>query len=1213
MSRPASHARSPHPNQAHRSIDPVPLVPANDFRLFASELYLLDDTAPIPVYPPYKQRWVSNQENQTGQMEMELEEGDFDSARGNGNGNGNRNRKGNFTSQDLPEPPPSPSHLLFDPSHRSYYSDSDDDDEDSDSNDTNVPLSLKPYFRPRPWLKQQLRRATALVTPFANRPHAEDVMAEMNVIETGRESRGQQSSRAITGTGTGSEGPRRREGGSVRQHKHGGEGGDGGRSEERGSAKHTNTPPQFYSHLLVLESLLFTLVDSVLSHYILYHVLPKSHRELTGIGNDGNEEEGEQGYVGAFRDSGSRRSDWTCLYDSWVLQMGSALIVRSMLSERYTVTKGVKEVTQPRCRSGSTAFLFIYMVDVLTHYCHTGKGNELIPRRIFVLLGGGGAAKPSSCVPSILHPSTTLHIPNQPHSGSPPVALTMCFPHAAKTLVELLDSLGHVMAFRRRRSSPFDIRLSDDELARQIVAERAEEIDRVTKEVVEEWKHMEAKRLLALVEGCWTAVGEFIAFHGLPSHQAATPSSFSSPIPIPAPTPFLRDTPPHLRLSHLPLLYNLADLCTAIFITPYTVPRPEWYGASIFPPASERRMPTVSPSPSNSPSPCVFVAKLGAVPTSWELQDAVNRFVWVGAEGAAWFGAGRRNEQKMTERRRERRVEWRIRRAERAERTGRVGDDVDAGGGDGDRDGEESEEVGDDIEDAKEHVRETLKTEWFDMLLDFQTQVAISTLLHAHTSARNGTGGSRTFIPTSSSFVESVVRETFAKPDVEEYEGLKGLVERTVMRNYKYEREQRVKLFLTHLLPPGVVPAGPSSTSVPAVPLIPLISLQALFPYASFRKTLADYLRMVWLELGGRPMTKEEAENGPASWGRGVLMKCVHESLTNSGNCPWFLPGANHHSSTIEVKAKTKRSGSAPVSASESVATHRPLKGSNDGERRAGGSGGAISNRGVSGGSPVANSSPGNQPGPVQVAPKGNHGRVDGAPARVEARSTGAARKRLLEASESDGEEKRRKAVAGRSYFHPDGTPAVTVDAFAARKNSDGRLESNDATHHTSTHGLFQEETGILTSTSLRPQVFTVDGDPSRDPRGHGVTIAYAVLVEKSQMERIAGSDDAKTARWVDLLGLFAKFCKCSIKQPEYHFFTPNSDLVVKGFVGSSTDENPTEIRFSGSRIEDDQVATGFDHLSMIKFFAKWLESSNKNLAWVVNGREDDLLIDDEE
>ncbi|KXS09533.1 hypothetical protein M427DRAFT_63910 [Gonapodya prolifera JEL478] len=200
----------------------------------------------------------------------------------------------------------------------------------------------------------------------------------------------------------------------------------------------------------------------------------------------------------------------------------------------------------------------------------------------------------------------------------------------------------------------------------------------------------------------------------------------------------------------------------------------------------------------------------------------------------------------------------------------------------------------------------------------------------------------------------------------------------------------------------------------------------------------------------------------------------------------------------------------------------------------------------------------------------------------------------------------------GRSYFNPKGTPAVTVDVFAARRNRSGRIEILLVQRRyrpyintwvvpggfveygedpiVSVARELEEETGAIASSKRRPQVFVVDGDPTRDPRGHGVTIGYAVLVDSASMDNVAGSDDAKTAKWVDLL-----------------------DVVTKGVVGSPLDENPAELKLTDLRVAQDDMTMGFDHLSMIREFQTWLEASEKNLAWVVGGYKDMLLLEEEQ
>ncbi|KAJ3060211.1 hypothetical protein HK102_009619, partial [Quaeritorhiza haematococci] len=47
--------------------------------------------------------------------------------------------------------------------------------------------------------------------------------------------------------------------------------------------------------------------------------------------------------------------------------------------------------------------------------------------------------------------------------------------------------------------------------------------------------------------------------------------------------------------------------------------------------------------------------------------------------------------------------------------------------------------------------------------------------------------------------------------------------------------------------------------------------------------------------------------------------------------------------------------------------------------------------------------------------------------------------------------------------------------------------------------------------------LITVRGNPTRDPRQHIVTIAYALKVDPTSLKDLQGADDAKDARWIDL------------------------------------------------------------------------------------------------
>ncbi len=111
--------------------------------------------------------------------------------------------------------------------------------------------------------------------------------------------------------------------------------------------------------------------------------------------------------------------------------------------------------------------------------------------------------------------------------------------------------------------------------------------------------------------------------------------------------------------------------------------------------------------------------------------------------------------------------------------------------------------------------------------------------------------------------------------------------------------------------------------------------------------------------------------------------------------------------------------------------------------------------------------------------------------------------------------------------------PSLTVDAVATREASNGKQVLLISRGSEPWKGSFafpggfveygedpeaavlrelQEETGILGELD---SIITVKGNPSRDPRGHIVSIFYRVSVDPNS-EPIAG-DDAATAEWKEL------------------------------------------------------------------------------------------------
>jgi len=108
--------------------------------------------------------------------------------------------------------------------------------------------------------------------------------------------------------------------------------------------------------------------------------------------------------------------------------------------------------------------------------------------------------------------------------------------------------------------------------------------------------------------------------------------------------------------------------------------------------------------------------------------------------------------------------------------------------------------------------------------------------------------------------------------------------------------------------------------------------------------------------------------------------------------------------------------------------------------------------------------------------------------------------------------------------------PSLTADAVATRESPDGKqvlliirgrnpwkgflafpggfVEYGEDPEDAVIREL-EEETGILGES---PSILMVKGDPSRDPRGHIVSIFYRVSVDPNS-EPIAG-DDAAAAEW---------------------------------------------------------------------------------------------------
>ena len=77
-----------------------------------------------------------------------------------------------------------------------------------------------------------------------------------------------------------------------------------------------------------------------------------------------------------------------------------------------------------------------------------------------------------------------------------------------------------------------------------------------------------------------------------------------------------------------------------------------------------------------------------------------------------------------------------------------------------------------------------------------------------------------------------------------------------------------------------------------------------------------------------------------------------------------------------------------------------------------------------------------------------------------------------------------------------------------------GHIDYNEAPEHACIREL-EEECGIKGS---KPELFTVRGEATRDPRKHMITIVYSVTVDP-EADYKAG-DDAATAEWYSLKNL---------------------------------------------------------------------------------------------
>ncbi|KAI3642351.1 hypothetical protein MP228_011906 [Amoeboaphelidium protococcarum] len=60
------------------------------------------------------------------------------------------------------------------------------------------------------------------------------------------------------------------------------------------------------------------------------------------------------------------------------------------------------------------------------------------------------------------------------------------------------------------------------------------------------------------------------------------------------------------------------------------------------------------------------------------------------------------------------------------------------------------------------------------------------------------------------------------------------------------------------------------------------------------------------------------------------------------------------------------------------------------------------------------------------------------------------------------------------------------------------------------------EETGLDTD-GAQVTLSSVHGNAERDPRGHTISIAYAVKLTHNDYDKIQGSDDAESAEWIEV------------------------------------------------------------------------------------------------
>ncbi|KXS09531.1 hypothetical protein M427DRAFT_63908 [Gonapodya prolifera JEL478] len=722
-----------------RPVEPEPPLPQDLFEVYKSDLFLLDDAVPLPVYPPYRLRWNNVATRRKPKVADKGEEG-----------------------------------------RRSYYSDSDDDDENERSNVSNFPVSVKPYFYERPWLKERVREVTSQVTPYANRPTHSQI--------------------------------------------------------EQGVAPTVNTPPQAHVEYLILESLLYCITDA-------------------------------------------------CFVAHWL---------------RWECPSDMAE-----------------LMDSLDE-------DELAPD-----------------------------------------AFMLYFPNVLKLLEGIVGQMLQCKANEKRKLAEEEggvAEVTQQEIIEDILFNEPELLPTFRNELFQEWKAGELNRLAKQIQLCWNIVENYINHNSGPDVQAPNPTS--SPAPAAAPSTFLRSTPSHLRLSHLPVLYQLADLLTIILHQPIATQRPRWYSSRVFDAAAPPRLgPGTGQDGSAAPTKPAVLLPMGALPLDYELRDALRRFVFLTGEARKWMAVGRPKEERARERRRDRRMKWKEARNRREREQGRAGTpvmgidvdgwtgldegdtwmagvgldegNVDVDGGSNDEEDEEAE----DEDPAKEGPK--LLTLWYDILLSFQTQVALMDLVHAYMSIResnsaglNGSddahvnehdvAGSLTngLRGSGEGILRRIVAEAFAGPDPDDLEMLDRATDRRVKAHYKYQCAERKKEILSEFGydvtnsagQPGPSRSGsvhahahPASTSASgtslSLPLGPIVRLRDRHPYVEFRKGIVAYATNLWDELGGRALKEDQTKNNRLV-SESFLLECSYDAI-NRKPTPWYKFGP--HSFTLDVSPAIRR------------------------------------------------------------------------------------------------------------------------------------------------------------------------------------------------------------------------------------------------------------------------------------------------------------------